>query len=173
MSSACRFDSGVLLGRRELERASQLCAAAGAWLVVDNTYEHFTYDGAQHVCVSGPHVINVFSFSKVRAGSRASTEIRDSGFDEQATLQCQPSWCSRPGSVSACSKVPNMGMSVFCQGSWALQGHFMTPPGAFMFHFLLCAGVRDDGAPVSLLVLSGQSPFSPPVWTAEASRPVD
>mmetsp|Transcript_71576 Transcript_71576/g.226056 ORF Transcript_71576/g.226056 Transcript_71576/m.226056 type:complete len:317 (+) Transcript_71576:37-987(+) len=56
--------SGVLMGRRELERARDLCAAAGTWLVMDNTYEHFTYDGREHVCVSGPHVINVFSFSK-------------------------------------------------------------------------------------------------------------
>lgn len=57
--------AGVLLSRAELERASELCVSAGAWLIVDNTYEHFTYDGEQHECVHGPHVINVFSFSKV------------------------------------------------------------------------------------------------------------
>jgi aromatic aminotransferase len=58
-------DAGVLLSRAELECASKLCQEAGAWLVVDNTYEHFTYDNEQHECVHGPHVINVFSFSKV------------------------------------------------------------------------------------------------------------
>ena len=58
--------AGVLLSWEELQRASAICAAAGAWLIIDNTYEHFTYDGARHECVHGPHVINVFSFSKVR-----------------------------------------------------------------------------------------------------------
>ena len=65
--------AGVLLSREELQRASAICAAAGAWLIVDNTYEHFTYGGAQHECVHGPHVINVFSFSKVRNVDRRRT----------------------------------------------------------------------------------------------------
>ena len=55
----------MLLDHAELERASALCGAAGVWLIVDNTYEHFTYDGGRHTCVEGPHVINIFSFSKV------------------------------------------------------------------------------------------------------------
>jgi aromatic aminotransferase len=38
--------------------------AAGCWLVMDNTYEHFTYDGVEHTCVEGRNVINIFSFSK-------------------------------------------------------------------------------------------------------------
>lgn len=49
----------------ELQRARHLCEAAGVWLVVDNTYEDFTYDGREHTCVSGPNVINIFSMSKV------------------------------------------------------------------------------------------------------------
>ena len=52
--------------QQEIERASALCAAAGAWLVLDNTYEHFAYEGRQHFCLTAPHVINIFSFSKVR-----------------------------------------------------------------------------------------------------------
>ena len=59
--------TGVLMTKDELQRAHELCEQAGVWLVVDNTYEHFTYDGRQHTCVSGPHVINIFSMSKVRA----------------------------------------------------------------------------------------------------------
>ena len=51
--------------RSELERASQLCRDAGAWLIMDNTYEHFVYDGREHICISGPHVLHIFSFSKV------------------------------------------------------------------------------------------------------------
>ena len=57
--------TGVLLSRQQVERASELCEAAGAWLVLDNTYEHFVFDDRQHFCVAGPHVINIFSFSKV------------------------------------------------------------------------------------------------------------
>lgn len=55
---------GFVMTREELQRAADATAAAGSWLVIDNTYEHFTYDGAQHCCVSGRHVINIFSFSK-------------------------------------------------------------------------------------------------------------
>ena len=51
----------------ELERASELCRRTGTWLIVDDTYEHFTYNSRRHECVSGPHVIHIFSFSK--AGS--------------------------------------------------------------------------------------------------------
>ncbi|XP_057873538.1 aromatic aminotransferase ISS1 isoform X2 [Cryptomeria japonica] len=47
-----------------LQRISELCKNAGSWLVVDNTYEYFMYDGLKHTCVEGPHVVNVFSFSK-------------------------------------------------------------------------------------------------------------
>lgn len=41
-----------------------MCAAVGTWLVLDNTYEHFLYEGRNHHCISGPNVIHVFSFSK-------------------------------------------------------------------------------------------------------------
>ena len=61
-----QHSAGVLLSKAELQRASDLCEKAGAWLVMDNTYEHFTYEGREHICVSGSHVINIFSMSKVR-----------------------------------------------------------------------------------------------------------
>lgn len=44
----------------EVDRAAALCAAAGAWLVLDNTYEHFVYQpeggsGARLMCLlAGP-----------------------------------------------------------------------------------------------------------------------
>lgn len=56
--------TGVLLSREELEAAAAMCAAAGTWLVLDNTYEDFLYEGRSHHTVSGPNVIGVFSFSK-------------------------------------------------------------------------------------------------------------
>ncbi len=59
--------AGVLLSRGEVRRAAQLCQDAGAWLIMDNTYEHFVYDGRQHHCVAAPHIIHIFSFSKVHS----------------------------------------------------------------------------------------------------------
>eukprot|EP00884_Botryococcus_braunii_P017072 jgi/Botrbrau1/4048/Bobra.152_3s0007.2 len=56
--------TGVLLDEGELRRAAELCERAGAWLVMDNTYEHFVYEGRQHICIPGPHIIHLFSFSK-------------------------------------------------------------------------------------------------------------
>jgi Aminotransferase class I and II len=81
--------AGVLLSREELQRASAICTAAGAWLIIDNTYEHFTYGGAQHECVHGPHIINIFSFSKVRMLTRPSfnAQLRELFNDLCATCQ--------------------------------------------------------------------------------------
>ncbi|KAI3437662.1 hypothetical protein D9Q98_000112 [Chlorella vulgaris] len=57
--------TGVLMTEAEVERAAALCGEAGTWLVLDNTYYHFTYgEGRRHHCAAGPHVINIFSFSK-------------------------------------------------------------------------------------------------------------
>ncbi|KAL3678465.1 hypothetical protein R1sor_021421 [Riccia sorocarpa] len=56
--------SGTYVPPPLLKRISELCRQAGCWLVVDNTYEYFMYDGRQHVCEEGDHIVNVFSFSK-------------------------------------------------------------------------------------------------------------
>ena len=57
--------TGVMIPQATVEAASALCAAHGIWLVMDNTYEHFAYDGLPpHACIEGDHIINVFSFSK-------------------------------------------------------------------------------------------------------------
>jgi aromatic aminotransferase len=48
----------------ELHRAQAMTEAQGCWLVIDNTYEHFTYNGTEHACINGSNVINIFSFSK-------------------------------------------------------------------------------------------------------------
>ena len=53
------------MNKEELHRIADICKAANVWLVVDDTYEHFVYDGAQHTCVAGSNVIHLFSFSKV------------------------------------------------------------------------------------------------------------
>ncbi|XP_052176162.1 aromatic aminotransferase ISS1 isoform X2 [Diospyros lotus] len=56
--------SGTYIPEPLLKRISDLCSAAGCWLVVDNTYEYFMYDGLKHSCVEGNHIVNIFSFSK-------------------------------------------------------------------------------------------------------------
>ncbi len=56
--------TGVLLSKEELDRAASLCAKAGVWLVLDNTYEEFVYDGREHYCPAGDNVLHLFSFSK-------------------------------------------------------------------------------------------------------------
>lgn len=57
--------AGFLLTEAEVRRAQALTAAAGAWLVLDNTYEHFVYDSAAaHFTLAAANVVNIFSFSK-------------------------------------------------------------------------------------------------------------
>ncbi|KAL5756276.1 hypothetical protein ACOSQ2_021022 [Xanthoceras sorbifolium] len=80
--------SGTYIPEPLLKRISDLCRDAGSWLVVDNTYEYFMYDGLKHTCVEGNHIVNIFSFSKAygmmgwRVGYIAyPTEVE--GFSEQ------------------------------------------------------------------------------------------
>ncbi|KAK8551203.1 hypothetical protein V6N13_119685 [Hibiscus sabdariffa] len=48
-----------------LNRGSQTYAKnAGCWIVVDNTYEYFMYDGLEHSYLEGDHIVDIFSFSK-------------------------------------------------------------------------------------------------------------
>ncbi|PIA65289.1 hypothetical protein AQUCO_00100635v1 [Aquilegia coerulea] len=56
--------SGTYIPEPLLKRISDLCKSAGSWLVVDNTYEYFMYDGLKHSCIEGDHIVNIFSFSK-------------------------------------------------------------------------------------------------------------
>ncbi|KAL5574637.1 hypothetical protein UlMin_016336 [Ulmus minor] len=56
--------SGTYIPDTLLKRIGDLCQKAGSWLVVDNTYEYFMYDGLKHTCVEGDHIVNIFSFSK-------------------------------------------------------------------------------------------------------------
>ncbi|XP_050232551.1 aromatic aminotransferase ISS1 [Mercurialis annua] len=56
--------SGTYIPDPLLKRISDLCREAGSWLIVDNTYEYFMYDGLKHSCIEGDHIVNIFSFSK-------------------------------------------------------------------------------------------------------------
>ncbi|GKB19852.1 aromatic aminotransferase ISS1, partial [Tanacetum coccineum] len=56
--------SGTYIPEPLLKKISDICKSAGCWLVVDNTYEYFMYDGLKHSCIEGDHIVNIFSFSK-------------------------------------------------------------------------------------------------------------
>jgi len=54
--------TGVMIPKESLVEAQALCVEHGAWLVMDNTYEHFEYPHqVPHHSVEGPNVINIFS----------------------------------------------------------------------------------------------------------------
>ena len=57
--------TGVMIPEPTIRAVSELCASHGAWLIMDNTYEHFAYPGeTAHACIEGEHIVNLFSFSK-------------------------------------------------------------------------------------------------------------
>jgi aspartate/methionine/tyrosine aminotransferase len=61
--------TGAVYSRRAIEEISAICAENGIYLISDETYEHFVYDGAQHISALEldkdiEHTISLFSFSK-------------------------------------------------------------------------------------------------------------
>ena len=61
--------SGKVWSRTDIERVVSICKKAGSWLVVDQTYCEFTYDGSRHFYPCSKElgynrIIHVFSFSK-------------------------------------------------------------------------------------------------------------
>eukprot|EP00210_Caulerpa_lentillifera_P009383 g8945.t1 len=56
--------TGILMSKESLTRAAEICEKNRAWLIVDDTYEDFVYEGRTHHCINSPNVIHIFSFSK-------------------------------------------------------------------------------------------------------------
>ncbi|TFJ81444.1 hypothetical protein NSK_007405 [Nannochloropsis salina CCMP1776] len=61
--------TGAVCPESLLKEVAALCRKAGAWLVVDESYEHFLHEGARHVslCASAldfSGLVHVYSFSK-------------------------------------------------------------------------------------------------------------
>jgi aspartate aminotransferase len=65
---------GAVLAAKELQAITSICEIGGVWLILDNEYEAFAYDGVVHLSarVVSQHVIDLYSFSK----SFALTGIR-------------------------------------------------------------------------------------------------
>lgn len=58
--------SGRVVGVDLLRCLYQLCSQKGVWLLIDEAYEHFTFDGAESNSFSATDgVINLYTFSKV------------------------------------------------------------------------------------------------------------
>jgi len=162
--------TGVMIPRATLEEASDLCRSHGVWLVVDNTYEHFAYDGeAAHECIEGEHIVNIFSFSKAygmmgwRVGYIAhppslGTEL----LKAQDTIAICPSIASQkvalgalsPGRAWVSERVAGLGEqkrlvldALAPLGSGAVKGG----SGA-IYLFCKLKGIEDDMAAVRYLV---------------------
>lgn len=103
--------TGVMLPAALLERLKKACGDRGVWLVVDNTYEHFSYEAEghpEHRCVGGDHVINVFSFSKAygmmgwRVGYLAHPpRMKDELMKAQDTIAICPTVVSQKAALAA------------------------------------------------------------------------
>eukprot|EP00798_Chlamydomonas_sp_ICE-L_P032457 gene32457-31069_t len=113
----------VLLSKEEVQRASDMCAAAGAWLILDNTYEDFLYEGREHFCVGGPHVINVFSFSKLMA----LAALEQGGFYVKEQIAALEG--NRAALVDALSPLGTLGGGSVAGGEGAIYLWARLPPG--------------------------------------------
>jgi len=105
--------TGVAIPAARLQQLSAVCAKHDVWLVVDNTYEYFTYEDEghpPHECVSGDHVVNIFSFSKGygmmgwRVGYLAYPQrLQGELMKVQDTIAICPSVASQKAALSALS----------------------------------------------------------------------
>uniref|UniRef100_A0A7S4HNF3 Aminotransferase class I/classII large domain-containing protein n=1 Tax=Odontella aurita TaxID=265563 RepID=A0A7S4HNF3_9STRA len=83
--------TGTSLSRSVLDEMVRLCRKHKAWLLMDNTYEHFDHTKANGInvpfwCSPESHVINIFSFSKAfaLAGFRVGYIAINTGAGEEA-----------------------------------------------------------------------------------------
>jgi len=56
--------TGAVTPPETVRTIQQMCQDKGIWLISDEAYEDFVFDGAQHYSPVGPNVINIFTFSK-------------------------------------------------------------------------------------------------------------
>ncbi len=56
--------TGAVTPPAVVDELTGMCESVGAWLISDEAYEHFLFDGAVHTSPDGDHVLNLYSFSK-------------------------------------------------------------------------------------------------------------
>ena len=61
--------TGAVYEKKKIKEISKLCADRSMYLITDDTYEHFVYDGAEYASALGfdrriEHTISLYSFSK-------------------------------------------------------------------------------------------------------------
>eukprot|EP00747_Dinoflagellata_sp_TGD_P204399 gnl/TRDRNA2_/TRDRNA2_78069_c0_seq1.p1 gnl/TRDRNA2_/TRDRNA2_78069_c0~~gnl/TRDRNA2_/TRDRNA2_78069_c0_seq1.p1 ORF type:complete len:234 (+),score=30.77 gnl/TRDRNA2_/TRDRNA2_78069_c0_seq1:43-702(+) len=94
-----------------VRRISDLCAKHGVWLVIDNTYEYFSYESEghpRHFTLSGEHIVNIFSLSKAygmmgwRMGYIAyPAALKKSLLKVQDTIPICPTIASQKAAIAA------------------------------------------------------------------------
>ncbi|KFM24371.1 Aspartate aminotransferase [Auxenochlorella protothecoides] len=124
--------TGAVLARGELERAARACAAAGAWLVVDDTYEDFVFGGEAHCAVAGPHVVHLFSLSKAYglAGWRVGYVAHGAGpalasalLRAQDTMPICAAQASQRGAIYFWARLPGRAPDDEAFVAWAIRRH--------------------------------------------------
>jgi len=110
--------TGVVTPPEKLQRIADICKRYEAWLICDNTYEHFVYPSGEeegvpdavHTCLEDDHIVNVFSFSKAfgmmghRVGYIAFPDcISESLFKVQDTIPICPNTLSQRVALGALS----------------------------------------------------------------------
>ncbi|CAN7050137.1 unnamed protein product [Brassica oleracea var. botrytis] len=131
--------SGTYVPEPLLKRISKICEDAGCWLIVDNTYEYFMYDGLKHCWVEGDNIVNVFSFSKTygmmgwRLGYIAYSQRLDVFAAELLKIQ---------DNIPICASIISQRLQVLLQ-VLSLQIHpssqFISSP----FHYFLSMNMND------------------------------
>lgn len=56
--------TGAVVPAKVVNELTERCEKVGAWLISDEPYEYFHYEGATHNSPAGDHVLNLYSFSK-------------------------------------------------------------------------------------------------------------
>ncbi|MCA9786249.1 MAG: pyridoxal phosphate-dependent aminotransferase, partial [Candidatus Cloacimonetes bacterium] len=87
--------SGVVLGRAELEQVAAFAMEHDLWVVSDEAYENFIYDGTPHISIAtlpGMHerTVSVFTFSKclAAAGYRVGYTVCEPWLAERLHAVC-------------------------------------------------------------------------------------
>uniref|UniRef100_A0A0D3B424 Aminotransferase class I/classII large domain-containing protein n=1 Tax=Brassica oleracea var. oleracea TaxID=109376 RepID=A0A0D3B424_BRAOL len=131
--------SGTYVPEPLLKRISKICEDAGCWLIVDNTYEYFMYDGLKHCCVEGDNIVNVFSFSKTygmmgwRLGYMAYSQRLDGFAAELLKIQ---------DNIPICASIISQRLQVLLQ-MLSLQIHPSSQIISSPFHHFLSMNMND------------------------------
>lgn len=175
--------SGAVLPEATMGAVSEACARRRAWLIADEAYEHFLFDGARHVTPAGEHVISIFTLSKSYglAGWRLGYMVYPARLDKalvkiQDTIPTHASMAAQRVGLAAVSKgsgwvkerVARLAegrrrLRDVIKGSLGLGDDALQAEGGLYFFIRVPAGVSEEAAVRTLaerfnvLVIPGSS----------------